>query len=159
VQDGNGLVIKTDQKVKPLTGISNQSLALGFRVFRITHDKGWFNDDDPGVVASGWSRRCNLENGDYNNDLTISNTPGDVWSSSFTGKNISVIAPKEAGAGKIEIMIDGKTRATVDLSLNETRKVQQVVYNTKMLTPGKHFIKIINRGSGPVSIDALINSE
>jgi len=29
-----------------------------------------------------------------------------------SGSNVSVIAPKEAGAGKIEIQIDGKTRAT-----------------------------------------------
>jgi len=159
VQNENGLAIKPDQKVKPLAGISNQSLASGFRVFRITHDKGLFNDDDPGVVAPGWSRRCNLGNGDYNNDLTISDTQGDVWTSSFTGKNISVIAPKEAGAGKIEILIDGKIRATVDLSINGSRKAQQVVYNTKGLTSGKHVIKIINRGSGPVSIDALIVGE
>ena len=159
VQDEKGLTIKPDQKVKPFAGISNQSLASGFRVFRITHDKGWFNDDDPGVVAPGWSRRCNLGTGDFNNDLTISDTPGDVWSSSFTGKNISVIAPKEAGAGKIEIQIDGKRRATVDLSVNGDRKAQQVVYSTKGLSSGKHVIKIINRGSGPVSIDALIVDE
>ena len=30
--------------------------------------------------------------------------------------NISVIAPKEAGAGKIEVQIDGQTRAMADLS-------------------------------------------
>jgi hypothetical protein len=59
----------------------------------------------------------------------------------------------------MEILIDGKTRSTVDLAVNGTRKVQQVVYNTKGLTSGKHVIKIINRGSGPVSIDALIVGE
>ncbi len=159
LQDESGLTIKSDQKAKPLAGIADQSLASGFRVFRITHDKGWFNDDDPGVIAPGWSRRCNLGNGDYNNDLTISDTPGDIWSSSFTGKSVSVIAPKEADAGKIEILIDGKIHATVDLSVNGSRNAQQLVYETKHLTSGKHVIKIINRGSGPVSIDALIAGE
>ncbi|MEP6746973.1 MAG: hypothetical protein ABJB86_04575 [Bacteroidota bacterium] len=109
--------------------------------------------DDPGVVAPGWYRQCNLGTGDFNNDLTISNTPGDVWTSSFTGKSISVIAPKESGAGKIEI--NGKTKAIVDLSVNSARQSQQVLYKQSGLNSGKHFISIINR-SGKVAVDALI---
>ena len=46
------------------------------RVLRITHDKGWINDDDPGATYPGWSRRCNLGTGDFNNDLTVSDKPG-----------------------------------------------------------------------------------
>lgn len=159
VQNENGLVIKPYQKVNPLTVILNQSLAFGIRVFRITHDKGWFNDDDPGVTAHGWTRSCNLGTGDFNNDLTSSKKTGDTWTSSFTGKNISVIAPKESGAGKIEIQIDGKAYATVDLAINGKRKAQQVVFLAKGLTAGTHVIKIINRGNGMVSIDALIVGE
>ncbi len=67
-----------------------------------------------------------------------------------------MIAPKEKGAGKIEIKIDGKTRATVDLSTNDERKAQQVVYEITGLNSGKHSISIINRGSGKVVVDALI---
>jgi hypothetical protein len=126
------------------------------RVLRITHDKGWINDDDPGAVAPGWVRRCNLGSGDFNNDLTISDTPGDVWSCSFTGGSVSVIAPKEAGAGKIEIQIDGQSRATADLSTTGGRQAQQVVFEVTGLTAGKHSINIVNRGPGPVAVDALI---
>ena len=78
-------------------------------------------------MAPGWVRRCNLGSGDFNNDLTTSDTPGDVWSCLFTGTSVSVIAPKEAGAGKIEVQIDGETRATADLSTTGTRQAQQVV--------------------------------
>jgi alpha-L-fucosidase len=159
VQDENGLTVTPRQTVLPLHGIFNQSLASGFRILRITHDQGWFNDDDPGVVAAGWSRSCNPGRGDFNNDLTSSKTTGDMWSTSFAGKSIAVIAPKEAGAGKIEILIDGKTRATVDLSVNGPRNPRQVVYRCKGLKPGKHVIGIVNRGSGPVSIDALVTGE
>jgi len=123
---------------------------------RITHDKGWINDDDPGTTAPGWLRRCNLEIGDYNNDLTTSNTPGDIWSCSFSGTGVSVIAPKEEGAGKIEVQIDGKTRAIADLSINGVRQAQQVVCKVTGLSHGKHKISIINRGPGPIAIDALI---
>jgi hypothetical protein len=80
----------------------------------------------------------------------------DVWSCSFTGSSVSVIAPKEAGAGKIEIQIDGETRATADLSTAGARQAQQVVCELTGLTPGKHAINIVNRGPGPVAVDALV---
>ncbi|MGA2748059.1 MAG: alpha-L-fucosidase [Verrucomicrobiota bacterium] len=156
VQDEQGLTVTPGGAAQPLPGIANQRLAAGCRVLRITHDKGWINDDDPGAVAAGWVRRCNLGTGDFNNDLTTSDTPGDVWSSSFAGASISVIAPKEAGAGKIEIQIDGKSRATADLSTTGARQPQQVVFEETGLTAGNHRINIVNRGPGPVAVDALI---
>ncbi len=154
-QDENGLTLTPNGAVQPLPDITNQSLSKGCRVLRINHDKGWFNDDDPGVRATGWYRKCNLGTGDYNNDLTISETPGDAWSCSFTGNNIKVIAPKETGAGKIEIQIDGQTRTTADLSTNGERRPQQVVCELTVLGAGKHTISIINRGPGKVALDAI----
>jgi len=155
-QNDQGLTVTPSGPVEPLPGIANQSLASACRVLRITHDKGWFNDDDPGASYVGWIRRCNLGAGDFNNDLTISETPGDVWSSSFTGAAVSIIAPKEPGAGKIEIQIDGQTRATADLSTSGARQAQQTVCEITGLTPGKHAISIVNRGPGPVAVDALV---
>jgi alpha-L-fucosidase len=155
-QDDQGLTITPSGAVQPLPGITNQLLASACRVLRITHDKGWFNDDDPGATYPGWIRRCNLGTGDFNNDLTISDTPGGVWSCSFTGTNVTVIAPKEAGAGKIEVQIDGKTRATADLSTSGLRLAQQSVCEVSGLTPGKHSINVINRGPGSVAVDALV---
>ncbi len=156
LQGDQGLTVSPIGPVQPLPGIANDSLASGLRVLRVTHDKGWINDDDLEVVAYGWVRRCNLGSGDYNNDLTTSDTPGDVWKSSFTGSGVSVIAPKEAGAGKIEIQIDGFPRATSDLSTTGARQAQQSVCQVAGLTLGKHSIAIINRGPGPVAIDALV---
>jgi hypothetical protein len=156
VQDDLGLTVTPREVAQPLAGITNQQLAAGCRVLRITHDKGWFNDDDPGAIAAGWVRRCNLGTGDFNNDLTTSDTPGDVWSSSFTGTGVSVIASKEPGAGKIEIQIDGQTRATADLSTTGTRQAQQVVCEVTGFTSGKHSINIVNRGPGPVAVDAIV---
>ena len=156
VQDEHGLTVKPSGQMSPQPGITNQRLASGCRVLRITHDKTWINDDDPGVSAPGWIRRCNLGTGDYNNDITVSDTPGDVWSCSFTGSKVSVIAPKEKGAGKIEIQIDGKKRATAELSNTGTRQAQQVVCELTDLTPGRHVINIVNCGPGPVAVDAII---
>jgi alpha-L-fucosidase len=155
-QTEQGLTVMPAGAVSPLAGITNQSLAATCRVLRITHNKGWFNDDDSGAKYIGWARRCNLGTGDFNNDLTLSDTPGDVWSSSFNGTSVSVVAPKESGAGKIEIQIDGQKRATVDLSTTGPRQAQQVVCEITSLPPGNHQIAIINRGPGPVAVDALI---
>jgi alpha-L-fucosidase len=155
-QDENGLTVTPEKPAEPLTGIENQTLSTQYRVLCITHDKGWFNDDDQGVTAPGWSRQCNLGTGDYNNDLTTSETVGDVWTCPFTGTQIAIIAPKEAGAGKIEVVIDGKSRATVDLSTTGEREAQQVVCEINRLAPGNHTLKIINAGNGKVTIDALI---
>jgi alpha-L-fucosidase len=156
IQDDQGLTVTPAKPAEPLTGITNQQLASACRVLRITHDKGWFNDDDPGAAAAGWVRHCNLGTGDFNNDLTISETPGDVWRCSFTGSSLKVIAPKKAGAGRIEIQIDGQSRATADLSTTGTRQPQQVVCEVTGLTTGKHDINIVNRGPGPVAVDGLI---
>jgi alpha-L-fucosidase len=156
VQDGTGLIITQQGAIQSQPGISDQPLASKCRVLRITHDKGWINDDDPGVVAPGWIRRCNLGAGDYNNDLTFSNTPGDVYTFSFTGSTVKVISPRDEGAGQMEIQIDGKTRATADLSTIGTRQTQEVVCEISGLAPGSHTIRIVNRGSGPVAIDALV---
>ena len=156
VQDDKGLTITPVGLVKSLQRITDHSLASGCRVVRITHEKSWINDDDPGAVAPGWFRRCNLGTGDFNNDLTTSDTPGDIWSCSFIGNNVSIIAPKEAGAGKIEIKIDGKYHATVDLSTIGTRKAQQIVCKVTNLNQGIHTVNVVNRGPGPIAIDAII---
>lgn len=156
VQDDQGLTVTPGESPQPLPGIANERLASGSRVLRITHDKGWFNDDDPGVTAIGWVRRCNLDAGDFNNDLTTSDMPGDVWTCSFTGSSVSIIAPKEPGAGKIEVQIDRQSHATADLSTTGARQAQQVVCEVSGLTSGKHAMSIVNRGPGPVAVDALI---
>jgi alpha-L-fucosidase len=156
VQDDQGLTVTPGAALQPLAGITDQSLASACRVLRIIHDKGWINDDDPGATYPGWVRRCNLGTGDFNNDLTTSDTPGDVWSCSFTGSNIKVIAPKQPGAGKIEIQIDGQTRATADLLSTGPRQAQQTVWEVTGLTPSTHTIAIVNRGPGPVAVDALV---
>jgi len=156
IQTDQCLIVTPRGPVSALPKIDDLRLAARCRTLRIVHDKGWINDDDPGATAPGWLRRCNLGTGDFNNDLTVSYVIGDVWSSSFTGRRVAIVAPKEAGAGKIEIRIDGETRATADLSTNGPRQAQQVVADVTDLSPGKHLIQIVNRGPGPVAIDALV---
>jgi len=155
-QSSQGLTVTPGGSVSALTGITDSQLASKMRVLRITHSKGWFNDDDSGAAAPGWLRKVALGTGDYNNDLTTSTTTGDTWTSTFTGTSVSVYAPKESGDGKIEIQIDGQTSATADLSATGARQPQQSVAQVTGLAAGQHTISIINRGPGPVAVDAIV---
>ncbi|MBN1249499.1 MAG: alpha-L-fucosidase, partial [Anaerolineae bacterium] len=155
-QSGQGLTVTPGGSVAALAGLSDSQLASKTRVLRITHDKGWTNDDDPGVASPGWLRKVALGTGDYNNDLTTSTTVGDTWTATFAGTAVAVYAPKESGAGKIEIQVDGETKATVDLSASSARQPQQLVCEVTDLGAGEHTISIINRGPGAVAVDAIV---
>ncbi len=157
VQNEQGLTITPSNTASSIAGIENSTLASKYKVLRITHDKTWVNDDDPGVkMASGWFRQNNLNKGDFNNDLTTSEVFGAKWSFSFTGTGVSVVSPNQTGAGKFEVLIDGKSTKIVDLAKLAGKKNQQVVYQSGKLTTANHTITIINRGGGVVGIDALI---
>ncbi|MGD0837768.1 MAG: alpha-L-fucosidase, partial [Polyangia bacterium] len=156
VQNSQGLTVTPSGSVPALSGISDQQLASGVRTLRITHDKGWFNDDDPGAASPGWLRTISTPGtGDYNNDLTTSTTKGDVWTASFTGTSVSVYAPKQSGNGQIQIAVDGQSQSTADLSTTGARQAQQMVAQVTGLASGQHTISITNLGPGPVAIDAL----
>jgi alpha-L-fucosidase len=155
-QTAQGLTVTPGGSVPALPGISDTQLASKIRVLRITHDKGWFNDDDSGAVAPGWLRKVALTTGDYNKDLTTSSTVDTTWSSAFTGTSVAIYAPKESGAGQIEIQVDGKATGTVDLSTTGARLPQQLVSQVSGLTSGQHTLSIINRGPGPVAVDAIV---
>jgi len=155
-QSAQGLTVTPGGSVAALSGISDSQLASKMRVLRITHDKGRINDDDPGVASPGWLRKVALGTGDYNNDLTTSTTVGDTWTATFAGTEVDVYAPKESGAGKIEIQIDAQTKATVDLAASGARQAQQLVSTLTGLDAGQHTISIINAGPGPVAVDAIV---
>jgi alpha-L-fucosidase len=155
-QNGQGLTVTPSGTVTAIPGITDSQLASKIRVLRITHDKGWTNDDDSGVRAPMWVRRVALTTGDYNKDLTTSSTVGSEWSTSFNGTDVTVISPKESGAGKIEVFVDEKSTGISDLSTTGGRLPQQTVSQVTRLSSGQHTLRIVNRGPGPVAIDAII---
>lgn len=123
-----------------------------FKVLKVVHDKRWFNDDDPGVSTIGWTRECNRDKGDFNNDLYITDHPGDVWQASFTGRKVTLIAPTGIGWGSMRIQIDGKDYGTISLKADEDKSQQSVF--TRRIGKGSHVIRIICQ-SGTAAIDAL----
>ena len=161
----NGHTIPFKQSAEGLTlqmgepyltqGIKDRNLALGYKVVRISHDKAWFNDDDPGVHTYGWNRRCNINEGDFNNDLSFSNQVGDTWTVTIEARKISIIAPQGMGQGIMEVLIDNKHAGKVAFVKSQDVKHQSVVFTSKKLSKGKHEIQLINK-SGMIALDAII---
>lgn len=151
-QSAEGLTIQIKQSVTQ--GITNQELAQGFKVLRITHDKTWFNDDDPGVRTYGWNRTTGKGTGDFNNDISFSDQVGDRWSVPFSGKRISIIAPTGEHEGRMQIVTDGKARGEVAFHKGTERKAQQVVFTSNKLKKGKHTLELVNL-EGTIAVDAL----
>ena len=152
-QSAEGLSIQMKQFVTP--GISDQQLAKGYKVIRITHDKTWFNDDDPGVRTFGWNRRCKTGLGDFNNDLSFSTQAGDTWTATIEARKMSIVAPQGMGEGLMEVYIDGKHAGEVTFAKSQKVKHQSVVFTSKKLGKGKHEIQLKNK-SGWIAIDAIV---
>ena len=148
-----GLRVAARRSLRPVSGIRDTDLAGGFRVLEIVHTKGWFNDDDPGVSTLGWDRRCNLGTGDFNNDLCLTDCPGDVWTLSFTGRSVRVVAPTGPEYGRMRIRIDGRDCGEADLHA-AVRSPQQTVFSAR-LRGRRHTIEMICTG-GLAAIDALV---
>ena len=152
-QSAEGLIIRMKQSI--IQNISDQQLAKGYKVIRITHNKAWFNDDDPGVRTLGWDRRCKTDQGDFNNDLSFSNQTGDTWTAKIEARKMSIVAPNGMGEGTMEILIDGKHVGDVSFVKSQDVKHQSVVFTSKKLSKGKHEIQLKNKG-GLIAIDAII---
>jgi alpha-L-fucosidase len=124
-------------------------------VFKLTQDKVWINDDDPGVSYLGWAHECNLDKGEFNNDLLTSDIFGGICQYRFAGSEIQVIGTKDAGFGSMQVSIDGGAPQNVALD-SSSRQVQSVLFKKSGLSKGPHTIKIVNNGEGPVNLDGLI---
>ena len=123
-------------------------------VLKLTQDKRCINDDDPGVKYVGWDHECNLDKGEFNNDLHSSKTPGAICEVAFTGRGIELIGTKDVGFGSLEVSIDGKSPETVSLA-NDSRQVQAVLWKKEGLANRSHEIRITNKGEAPVALDAF----
>ena len=154
-QTPEGLVIKVRRLGKNSSDIKDETLAASFKVLEISHTKGWFNDDDPGVSTIGWDRVCNLGQGDFNNDLYVTSTEGDVWETSFKGRKVTVLAPTGPEYGTMRIILDGMDCGAVNLQNGANLSHQQKVFSYRCKKRGDHRIQIVCY-SGRAAIDALV---
>lgn len=153
-QTAEGVTIQMEEPLFT-QGIKDKNLAQGYKVIRISHDKAWFNDDDPGVHTFGWDRRCNTNEGDFNNDLSFSTLVGDTWTATIEARKISIVAPQGMGEGVMEVFIDDKHVGDVSFVKSQEVKHQTIVFTSKKLKKGEHKIQLKNK-NGTIAIDAII---
>lgn len=153
-QTAEGVTIQMEEPLFTQS-IKDKNLAQGYKVIRISHDKAWFNDDDPGVHTFGWDRRCNTNEGDFNNDLSFSTLVGDTWTATIEARKISIVAPQGMGEGVMEVFIDDKHVGDVSFVKSQEVKHQTIVFTSKKLKKGEHKIQLKNK-SGTIAIDAII---
>ena len=153
-QTAEGVTIQMEEPLFT-QGIKDKNLAQGYKVIRISHDKAWFNDDDPGVHTFGWDRRCNTNEGDFNNDLSFSTLVGDTWTATIEARKISIVAPQGMGEGVMEVFIDDKHVGDVSFVKSQEVKHQTIVFTSKKMKKGEHKIQLKNK-NGTIAIDAII---
>ena len=153
-QTAEGVTIQMEEPLFT-QGIKDKNLAQGYKVIRISHDKAWFNDDDPGVHTFGWDRRCNTNEGDFNNDLSFSTLVGDTWTATIEARKISIVAPQGMGEGVMEVFIDDKHVGDVSFVKSQEVKHQTIVFTSTKMKKGEHKIQLKNK-SGTIAIDAII---
>jgi alpha-L-fucosidase len=124
-------------------------------VFKISQDKTWINDDDPGITYTGWIHRCNLNTADFNNDLHLTNVKGDGCTLHFTGNGVSIIAPKDPSYGIMEVFIDGKSYGKVNLKGSGRYEAECNVFTLIHLSQKQHTLKLVNLSNVTIALDAF----
>lgn len=156
-------LLGTGEKIKFAQGDESLSIKLPKHApnkiasaFKIYHDKTWINDDDPGVHYFGWIHRVNRNKGEFNNDVYESYKRGDRCTFQFEGTGIDLVANTGASLGKLVVIIDDDFDKIVELDKGGDCGVQQIVYSSEKLKPGKHKIEVINAENKLAMIDAFI---
>lgn len=104
-----------------------------------------WNDENPNLDKSSvWTHQS--VPGSYHDDDSASNT----WLASieftFNGTNAVIYGLKGPWCGKMEVKVDGVSVGTIDTYATE-QQLQQVLYDTGILEPGEHTVKIIVKAS------------
>ncbi len=72
----------------------------------------------------------------------------------FTGRGVGIVAPQGPGRGKLDVTIDGRPVATVDLVATSVRP-RRVVFASQSLSPGPHTLTVTTRKAG-AELDAIL---
>jgi hypothetical protein len=115
------------------------------------------NDNAPEIqYSAGWIVVAQGNSRDLQKDVHFSRKAGATAEYAFTGTGVEVLTQKYGDSGVIEVFIDGKSRGTVDLKLqNFPRLVQVPVFRAEDLPRGEHRVKVVVQGNGPVALDGF----
>jgi alpha-L-fucosidase len=146
-QDKSALTIDLPARPSPAGGV-------GDYVFKVTQDRQWINDDDEGVVYSGWKHVVSRGIGDFNNDVHYSNTAGDSLKYSFVGTGVTYIGETNNEEGSVDVSIDGESHEHVSL-FSPHLETEVKLYTKSGLNYGPHTLCIVNETNAAAIVDAF----
>jgi hypothetical protein len=117
-------------------------------------------DDRSGSIVRHGSWGPLGSDGSWRRTLTSSKTYGNSVSMSFTGRAITLVAAKDPRRGSAQILVDGKSVATVSLKAGSWHG-QIVSFNYQFPAAGTHTITVRVNGTGTyrdVLVDAFVIS-
>ena len=88
--------------------------------------------------------------------IRISTHRGDAVELEFTGTGVELLADKTHDQGKVDIFLDGQWQAMANLKVDDFPRLAKIhVFRAAGLRPGKHTIRVVNRGSDPVTLSGF----
>jgi hypothetical protein len=138
--------------------VNQSSRLMTVDAFTVSASRPTSNDNASTVSygGKGWKRLLTTGGGDYADDLHTTASAGASVSFSFTGSGASWVAPRNPGSGPVQVYVDGLDEGTVTpRAATGPFPAQQVNYSVTGLRPGTHSIKIVNKTSAVLSVDAF----
>jgi hypothetical protein len=104
------------------------------------------------TTSAGWTRIA--EQGAMGGHVLRTTTAGRSASITIRARDIGVVATLRPGAGSLRVLVDGQFIKTV--SLNGSGVVQQmIIFKKHWAAVGRHTLKVVSAGGGPVELDAF----
>jgi alpha-L-fucosidase 2 len=113
-------------------------------------------NDSAATYDSNWYLTTNRGYGDYNDDTHHSTTNGATAQYTFTGTGIQLLSERNGDMGTADVYLDNVLQANVNFYVSGPRQSQQVVFAKAGLSNGSHTIKVVNRSTSVVIIDAFV---
>ncbi|MBZ5562480.1 MAG: DUF4185 domain-containing protein [Acidobacteriia bacterium] len=104
--------------------------------------------------SGGWTTVANSHaEGD---GVRESRHQGDSLTTSFVGSGIEYVAQKAEGYGEVDLYLDGKLQKKIRLGLKNFPVLTGIsVFQKHGLARGRHDVKLVNAGTGPVTVQYL----
>jgi hypothetical protein len=112
--------------------------------------------DDPRISCDGdWSPSDSMVT-TLNPHTRYTDDPGSSAEFSFHGTGIALFAEKGSEFGDVQIVLDNRSAANVDLHTTNFPRISSVeVFAALGLPAGAHHLRILNSGTGAVALESL----
>ena len=87
--------------------------------------------------------------------VSVNYLPGARASLSFSGQRVRVIGPRFASGGRLEVLLDGRSRV---VSVRGRDADRRVLFDSHGIRKGRHTLRLRTLGGGPVALDAIAPS-